>query len=166
MPLPSKHGIIRLINRVRVEMIDALDRRCGAPPDHDDRARRPAVRAQPHAAARPHGVLGLPRAGAPPIPAAAMACTRKRAVPPTGVRTTVWQRGAGRTWRRRRHQGRRRDDLARRLAQVGLLRFDGLQQVLQPRKCFKHRGLHHYLYLPRHLGGSVGVRSNQVGTCH
>ena len=26
MPLPSKHGIIRLINRVRVEMIDALDR--------------------------------------------------------------------------------------------------------------------------------------------
>ena len=25
-PLPSKHGIIRLINRVRVEMIDALDR--------------------------------------------------------------------------------------------------------------------------------------------
>ncbi len=26
MPLPSKHGIIRLINRVRVELIDALDR--------------------------------------------------------------------------------------------------------------------------------------------
>lgn len=26
MPLPSRHGIIRLINRVRVEMIDALDR--------------------------------------------------------------------------------------------------------------------------------------------
>ena len=26
MPLSSKHGIIRLINRVRVELIDALDR--------------------------------------------------------------------------------------------------------------------------------------------
>lgn len=26
MPLPSKHGMIRLINRIRVEMIDALDR--------------------------------------------------------------------------------------------------------------------------------------------
>jgi len=25
-PLPSKHGIIRIVNRVRVEMIDALDR--------------------------------------------------------------------------------------------------------------------------------------------
>jgi|SRR5882672_8951971 len=25
-PLPSKHGIIRLINRVRVELVDALDR--------------------------------------------------------------------------------------------------------------------------------------------
>ena len=25
-PLPSKHGIIRVVNRVRVEMIDALDR--------------------------------------------------------------------------------------------------------------------------------------------
>ncbi len=69
--------------RLSPELVEALDlfdlagQRSGAQHVHGVRAGRRAARAQPHDAARPHGLRRLARAGAPPPPAAPVAGGRR-----------------------------------------------------------------------------------------